>query len=85
MKASRIPELFPFSEVIGWVLSKADAKGVIMYNVEDRGYASFTPAFKAKSYNFLVSEVSMTNDSLNSLTINYIGCVKMMTMEGKSF
>ena len=47
-KASTRPELFPCSEVIGWVLSKADAKGMIMYNVEDKGFASFTPVFIAK-------------------------------------
>ena len=27
----------------------------------------------------------MTNDWLNMLTIDYIGCAKMMMMEGKSF
>ena len=84
-KVSTQPKLFPCSEVIGWVLSKDDAKGMIMYNVEDKGFASFTPAFIAKYYNLPVSEVSMTNDWLNSLTIDYIGCAKMMTMEGKSF
>ena len=71
--------------MIGWILSKADAKGMIMYNVEDKGFASFTPAFIAKAYNLPVAEVSMTNDWLNSLTVDYIGCAKMMTMEGNSF
>ena len=84
-KVSTQPELFPCSEVIRWVLSKADAKGVIIYNVEDKGFSSFTPTFIAKAYNLLVSEVSMTNDWINSMTIDYIGCVKMMTKKGKSF
>ena len=35
-KVSTIPELFPCSEVIGWIISKVDAKGMIMYNVEDK-------------------------------------------------
>ena len=51
-KVSTRPELFPCSEVIGWILSKADAKGMIMYNVEDKGFSSFTPAFIAQAYNF---------------------------------
>ena len=54
-KVSTRPELFPCSEVIGWVLSKADVKGMIMYNVEDKGFSSFTLAFIAKAYNFPVS------------------------------
>ena len=66
-------------------MSKADAKGMIMYNVEDKGFASFTPAFIAKAYNLPTSEVSMTTDWINSLTIDYVGIAKMMTTEGKSF
>ena len=62
-----------------------DAGGMIMYNVEDNGFASFTPTFIAKFYSFPVSEVSMTNDWINSLTIDYVGCAKMMMTEGKSF
>ena len=54
-KVSTQPELFPCSEVIRWVLSKANAKGVIIYNVEDKGFSSFTLAFIAKAYNFPVS------------------------------
>ena len=84
-KVSTRPNLFPCSEVIGWVLSKADVKGMILYNIEDKGYASFTPAFIAKGYNFPTSEVSMTTDWINSLNIDSIGIVKMMTVEGKSF
>ena len=58
-KVSTWPELFFFSEVIGWVLSKADVKGMIMYNVEDKGFSSFTPTFIAKYYIFPTSEVNM--------------------------
>ena len=61
-KESIRQELFPCSKVIGWVMSKADAKGLIMYNVEDKEFSFFTPSFMAKSYNFPVSKVSMTND-----------------------
>ena len=72
--------------MIGWILSKDDAKGLIMYNVKDKGYASFTPIFIAKAYNFLALEVNMNaTDCINSLIIDYIGIAKMMTTEGKSF
>ena len=55
-----------------------------LYNVEAKGYASFTPVYIAQAYNLPVSEVSLTNDWIKSLTIYYIGCAKMM-IEGKSF
>ena len=64
-KVSTRPDLFPYSEVIGYILSKADAKGMIMYNVEDKGFSSFTATLIAKAYNFPTSEVSMTADWIN--------------------
>ena len=84
-KVSTRLELFPFSEVIGWVLFKADVKGMTMNNVEDKGFASLTPTFIAKYYNLPTSEVSMTTDWINSLTIDHVGNAKMMTTENKSF
>ena len=84
-KVSIIPEQFPFPEVIGWITSKADARGMIMYNVEDKGFASFTPMFIDKSYNLPSSEVSMKTNWINSLTIDYIEVAKMTTTEVKSF
>ena len=48
-KVSTRLEHFPCPEVIGWILSKVDARGMIMYNVEDKGFASFTPTFIEKA------------------------------------
>ena len=55
-------ELFPCSEVIGWILSKENAGDMILYNIEDKNFTSFTPAYITKSYNLSVSEFSMTDD-----------------------
>ena len=54
-KVSTRKELFPFAKVIGWILSKDDAKRMIMYNVEDKWFSSFTPTFVAKAYSFPTS------------------------------
>ena len=56
-----------------------------MYNVEDKGFSSFTPIFIAKAYNFPPSELSMKTDWINNLTIDYIGVTKMMVAKGKTF
>ena len=59
-KVSTRPEIFPFPEVIGWILSKVDAIGMIMYDVDNKGFVSFTPTFIAKTYILPPSELSMT-------------------------
>ena len=61
-KVSTRPNLFPFPEVIGWILSKLYAIGMIMNNVEDKGFASFTLVFIEKAYSLPPSEISMTTD-----------------------
>ena len=48
-KVSTRPETFPCTKVIDWILPRVDTAGIIMNNVEDKGFASFTPRFIAKS------------------------------------
>ena len=84
-KVSMWPDLLPCSEVIGWIFSKANAGGMIMYNVEDKGFAYFTTTFIAKEYSFLISEVSMTTCWINRLTIDYVGCTRVVMEEGNWF
>ena len=38
MKISIRPELFPCSEVIGWILPRADVTTMIQENVDKQGY-----------------------------------------------
>ena len=61
-KVSTRPELFLCAEVISWILPKAEASDMIMYNVEGKGFASFTPTYISKAYSLLAPEVSMMND-----------------------
>ena len=59
-KVSTRPEMFPCAEVIGWIMSKVDATRMMMNNMEDKGFASFTHAFITKAYNLPMSKISMT-------------------------
>ena len=43
MKIATRPELFPCSEVIGWILPMADVTTMILENVDKQGYASYSP------------------------------------------
>ena len=56
-----------------------------MYNVKDTKFSYFTHVFIDKAYSLPTSKFSMKTDWINSLTIYYIGVMKMMIAEGKSF
>ena len=79
------PEIFPCPEVIGWILSKADAIWIIMYNMEDKGFSTFTPAFIAKAYSLPPAEVIMTTEWIKILTLDYMATTKRIVAEGNTF
>ena len=54
------PELFPCTEVNGWILPRVNPIGKIMNNVEDKGIASFTLVFIEKAYSLPTLEISIT-------------------------
>ena len=56
-----------------------------MNNVEDKGFASFTPGFIAKAYILPTSEISMMTRWVKNLEFDYIATAKMMVAEGKTF
>ena len=84
-KVSTRPDIFPCAEVIEWILPKVDAAGMVMNNVEDKGFASFTPRFIAKAYNLPPSEISMTTEWVKKLKFDYIATTKIMVAEGNIF
>ena len=50
MKVATRPELFPCSEVIGWILPRADATTMILENTAKQGYAAYSPAYVSMAY-----------------------------------
>ena len=53
MKVDSRPELFPYSEVIGWILPREDVTRMILANTEGKGYAAYSPAYVAMAYKYL--------------------------------
>ena len=45
MKIAIRPELFPCSEVIGWILPRAYVTTMILENVDKQGYATYIPGY----------------------------------------
>ena len=50
MKVATRPELFPCSEVIGWILPQADVTTMILGDVNKQGYAAYSPGYIALAY-----------------------------------
>ena len=50
MKIATRPELFSCSEVIGWILPRADVTTMILENVAKQGYAAYSPGYVALAY-----------------------------------
>ena len=50
MKVATRPELFLCSEVIGWILPRADVTRIILSNTAKQSYATYSPAYVAMAY-----------------------------------
>ena len=50
MKIATRPELFPCSEVIGWILPRADVTTMILENTDNQGYAAYSPGYVSLAY-----------------------------------
>ena len=48
-KKAMHPELFPYAEVIGWIIPLANSSTMIISNVEGKAFSSFTPTYITKS------------------------------------
>ena len=44
------PELFPCSEVIGWILPREDVMRMILANIEKQGEATYIPTYVSMAY-----------------------------------
>ena len=50
MKVATRPDLFPSSEVIGWILPRVDVTTIILENTAKQGYATYNPAYVSMAY-----------------------------------
>ena len=57
MKIATRPELFPCSEVFGWILPQANVTTMILENVERQGYAAYSPGYVALDYHLPEAQV----------------------------
>ena len=60
MKVATKPELFPCSEVIGWILPRAYVIRIILENAEKQGYATYNLAYVSMAYNIPTPQTYFT-------------------------
>ena len=77
-KVTTRPEIFPCVEVTRWILPRIDTTGMLINEAENKGFASFTPAFLSAAYSFPETEVSVTTEWVKGLKLDYAATAKMM-------
>ena len=80
MKVATRPELFPCSEVIGWILPRADVTTMILENVERQVYAAYSPRYVALAYHLLEAQVFLSDGWLNNIRMDLVETLKKMLL-----
>ena len=78
MKVATRPELFPCSEVIGWILPKADVTTMILENTSKQGYAAYSHAYVSMAYHLPPAQIYLTEIWLKERTMGMVEIVKIM-------
>ena len=85
MKVATRPKHFPCSEVIGWILPKADVTKMILSNIEGQGYATNIPAYVSQAYKLPTPQTFLTEKWLKDLNLDVLDNVKRMMVPRKNF
>ena len=85
MKIATRPDLFPCSEVIRWILPRADVTTMILANVDKQGYAAYRPGYVALAYHLPEAQVYLTDDWLKEIKMDLVETLKRMLMPRKNF
>ena len=85
MKIATRPELFPCSEVIGWILPRADVTTMILSNIEKQGHATYSPGYVSLDCHLPEAQVYLIEDWLKEINIDLVETLKRMLIPGKIF
>ena len=85
MKVVTRPELFPCSEVIGWILPRKDVMRMILENTAKQGYDAYSPSYLSMAYHLPTPQAYLTESWLKEVGLDLVETVKMMMIPGKNF
>ena len=82
-KAAMCQELFPFSNVIGWILPQTDSSLRIISDVKGEAFASLHPAHTPMAYNLPSVQIMMTEDRIKGIKFDPLEYAKKMVVPRK--
>ena len=85
MKVGMRLELFPYSEVIGWILPRADVRKMILENTAKKGYAAYSTAYVSMAYHLPSPQVYLTESWSKETAMDLVEIIKRMMIPGKNF
>ena len=85
MKEATRPELFPCSEVIGWILPRENVTTMILQNTAKQGYAAYIPAYVSMAYHLPPTQIYLTKSQLKETAMDLVETIKRMMIPGKKF
>ena len=85
MKVATRPKLFPCSEVINWILPRADVTTMILENISKQGYAAYSLGYVSLAYHLPPAQVYLTESWLKEINLDLVETVKRMMIPGKNF
>ena len=85
MKVATWPDIFPCSEVIGWILPWADVTRMVLANIEVQGHVPYGTAYVSMAYKLSTPQSYLIEGWLKDLNLDVVETVKMMMILGKNF
>ena len=70
---------------MGWILPRVDTTGMLINDIENKAFASYSPTFLSVAYNLPEKEISVTIEWVKGLNFYYTTKARMMTINGKIF
>ena len=85
MKVATRPELFPCSEVIGWILPHVNTRSMIIGNVEGQGFAAFSPRYVAFAYHLPEPQIFLFDAWLDNIRMDLVETLKRILLPRKLY
>ena len=80
IKLATCPELFPCSEVIGWILPQVDPTSKIIFDIKGEAFSSFHLAHIEATYKLPLSQVMLTEEWIKGINIDPLEYAKKIAV-----
>ena len=85
MKIATRPKLFLCSELIGWILPRADVTTMIIGNAKKQDYATYSLGYVALAYHLPEAQIFLSDNWLRNIRMDLVETLKRMLMPRRNF